>query len=67
MLCNEPKKLCFCLILFESQVAKANSLSEEEVKGMLQLGKITKVNIKKTKEVTKPTMEEEQDSVITLE
>ena len=48
-------------------MAKANSLSEEEVKGMLQLGKITKVNIKKTKEVTKPTMEEEQDSVITLE
>ena len=59
--------MCLCLILVESQVAKANSLSEDEVKGMLQLGKVTKVNIKKTKEVLKPTMEEEQDSVITLE
>ena len=57
------------LILVYLQVAKANSLSEEEVKGLLKLGKITRVNITKvtkevTQEVTKPM---EEDNVITLE
>ena len=61
------QKICFYLILFESQVAKANSLSEEEVKGLLQLGKVTRVNLKKAKEVTKTPMDADQDSVITLE
>ena len=51
------------------QVAKANSLSEEEVKGLLKLGKITRVNITKvTKEVTQEvTTPMEEDNVITLE
>ena len=48
------------------QVSKANSLSDEEVKGLLQLGKITRVNIKKTKKV--PTEEDNDlDNIITLE
>ena len=48
------------------QVSKANSLSDEEVKGLLQLGKITRVNIKKTKKV--PTGEDNDlDNIITLE
>ena len=48
-------------------MAKANSLSEEEVKGLLQLGKVTRVNLKKAKEVTNTPMDADQDSVITLE
>ena len=47
-------------------MAKANSLSEEEVKGLVQLGKVTRVNLKKTKEVAE-MMDNDQDSVITLE
>ena len=57
----------FCLILYKLQVAKANSLSEEEVKGLVQLGKVTRVNLKKTKEVAELLMDDDQDSVITLE
>ena len=55
------------------QVAKANSLSDEEVKGLLQLGKVakglevTKVNIEKTREVPTKPVDNDQDSVITLE
>ena len=41
-------------------------VAEEEVKGLVQLGKVTKVNLKKSKEVTK-MMDNDQDSVITLE
>ena len=47
-------------------MAKANSLSEEEVKGLVQLGKVTRVNLKKTTEVAE-LMDNDQDSVITLE
>ena len=55
------------------QVAKANSLSDEEVKGLLQLGKntkglvVTKVNIEKIREVPTKPVDNDQDSVITLE
>ena len=41
-------------------------MSEEEVKGLVQLGKVTRVNLKKTKEVAE-MMDNDQDSVITLE
>ena len=41
-------------------------MSEEEVKGLVQLGKVTRVNLKKTKEVAE-LMDNDQDSVITLE
>ena len=47
-------------------MAKANSLSEEEVKGLVKLGKVTKVDLKKTKEVAE-LMDNDQDSIITLE
>ena len=53
--------------MVQLQVAKANSLSEEEVKGLVQLGKVTRVNLKKTKEVAALLMDDDQDSVITLE
>ena len=42
-------------------------MSEEEVKGLVQLGKVTRVNLKKTKEVAELLMDDDQDSVITLE